>query len=91
MHYADLGPRSNFADQFTNKQMWSHIDKNVFYIYDYVAVSVTPNNMLEDNFRQSLWYKLDRGPVKIIEGRKGRKIFIYSIKQPQKQHPAAVK
>lgn len=90
IHYADLGPKSNFVDQFTNKQMWSHIDKNVFYAYDYVAVSVTPGSLLESNFASSLWYKMDRGPIKIIEGENDRKVIIYST-QPQDKHASTVK
>lgn len=90
VHYADLGPKSNFVDQFTNKQMWSHIDKNVFYAYDYVAVSVTPNSLLESNFASSLWYKMDRGPIKVFDVNNGRKVIIFST-QPQDKHPSAVK
>lgn len=90
IHYADLGPESNFVDDFNNQQMWSHIEKNVFYVYDYIAVSVTPNNLLESNFMSSLWFKMDRGPIKVIEGRNGRKVFIFST-QPQDKHSPKVK
>ncbi len=90
IHYADLGPRSNFVDQFTNKRMWSHIDKNVFYSYDYVAVSVTPNSLLESNFASSLWFKMDRGPIKVFEADNGRKVIIFST-QPQDTDTSRVK
>ncbi len=74
--YAKQGPKSNFIDQFTNPQLWSHIKTGAIRRYDYIALSLTPNSKLEDDFRQTLWYHFGR-PVNIIEGRKGRTVFIY--------------
>lgn len=76
VYYANKGPKSNFTDQFTNPQLWSHIKSNNIKSYDYVALSVTPKSKLEDDFRQTLWFQFGR-PVKIINGRKGRAVFVY--------------
>ncbi len=84
VHYADLGPKSNFVDQFTNEKMFAHIQGNVFWGYDYFAISVTPNTKIEDIFRSWLWYKTERAPVKIFEGKNGRYVFVFNTQPHDK-------
>ncbi len=80
VHYANLGAKSNFVDQFNNSQLWSHIDSGAIKGYDFIALSMTPKSKFEDIMRQTLSYHFGR-PIQIIEGQEKRAVFIFSTER----------
>lgn len=82
VHYADLGPRSNFKDQYSTEQLVHHINSGRITMYDYVAVSVTGKSGAENVARQTMMYAFGH-PETIIEGQEGRSVFIFKTDDPK--------
>ncbi len=82
VHYADIGPRSNFKDQFSTEQLMHHINTGKILMYDYVAVSVTGRSSAENVARQTMMYSFGQ-PTTIIEGQDNRSVFIFKTDDPR--------
>lgn len=81
VYYANLGAKSNFQDNFSNEQMWARLQTRSIRHYDYVAVSITPNNNYEDILRSTSAYRFG-WPIKIFESSEpGRAVFVFKTKR----------
>ena len=77
VHYASLGPKSNFADRFTNARMQEHLDSGMITDYRYVALSINQAQKDEVEFRNKL---LDAfgSPKQVLTGTNGRSVMIFA-------------
>jgi len=84
VHYAKQGPKSNFADLFTNHRLRTHLEAGLVERYDFVALSVSTKDPQEREFQQTLTERFGQ-PIHVINGLKGRAIPIFTTKA-QYQH-----
>ncbi len=77
--YSSLGI-SNGA--YTNVQLKDYIDNNYINTFDYVALSMKPENYYEDLARQTLWYN-HGPPIKMVNGNGERRVFIFEIRDKE--------
>jgi len=78
-YYTNSDVMVNLEQNSSNIQLRAIMDKRQIRRYNYIALSVNPKSKLEDGFRQTLWYHYGR-PINIVEGPKGRAVYIYKIK-----------
>ncbi|MFT6408713.1 MAG: hypothetical protein ACJAQ6_002133 [Arenicella sp.] len=83
IYYAGRGQNDRLNDAYTTLQLESHMDSKHINSFDYVALSIKPNDYHEDLARQTLWYN-HGAPKKIINGVGERRVFIFKIR---KNHP----
>lgn len=84
VHYANLGPKSNFIDRFNNNRLQEHISSNRIYSFEVVALSVTDDEPVETQLHESLIHKFGQ-PIKVIHGDHKRSVVIFETtknKQP---------
>jgi hypothetical protein len=83
IYYASRGHNDRLNDAYTTLQLESHIASKHINSFDYVALSLKPNDFHENLARQTLSYH-HGAPEKIINGVGQRAVFIFKIR---KNHP----
>ncbi len=80
IYYAGRGHNERLNDAYTTLQLKSHIDSKHIYDFDYVALSIQPNDYHEDLARQTLWYQHGE-PERMINGVGERRVFVFKIRK----------
>lgn len=80
IYYAGRGHNERLNDAYTTLQLESHINSKHLHSFDYVALSIKPNDYHEDLARQTLGYNYGE-PERIINGVGERRVFIFKIRK----------
>jgi len=83
VHYADLGPKSNFIDRFTNQRLEEHLNSGNISQYDYIALTMNKKQEDEVLFNEQL-RAIYGAPTKKVTGSNGRSVMIYTKPNVQK-------
>jgi hypothetical protein len=78
IYYAGRGSNERLNDAYTTLKLGQNLYTKKINDFDYVAVSIKPNDFHEDIARQTLWYNHGH-PVKVINGVGDRGVFIFKI------------
>jgi hypothetical protein len=78
IYYAGRSYNDRLNDAYTTLQLESHMQSNQINNFDYVALSIKPNDYHEDIAQQTLWYNYGY-PIKIISGVGKREVFVFKI------------
>ncbi|MCH2190137.1 MAG: hypothetical protein MK188_04345 [Gammaproteobacteria bacterium] len=76
IHYADLGPETNFAERYTNTRMQEHLHSGRIKDFDFVALTHNPEEPEEAQFNQELVASFGP-PIKILTGDNNRSVMIF--------------
>ena len=67
---------------YSTLRLKDHMDNKRIKDFDYIALSIRPNDYYEDLARQTLWY--DHGaPERLINGVDERRVFIFKVRKKQ--------
>jgi len=80
MYYANRGLNKHLDGAYTTLQLRTHMDNKRIKDFDYIALSINPNDYYEDLSRQTLWY--DHGaPKRLVNGVGERRVFIFKVRK----------
>ena len=79
IYYSGAGTKANLNEEYSNTRFAHYLKIGHIDNFDYIAVEVDLRSKLENDFRQTLWFKYGR-PVVIFEGSKDRVLIIHSTK-----------
>ncbi len=79
IYYSGGSVTKNVAEEYSNPRFALYLRTGELSRFDFIALEVDLNSYIENNFRQTLWYKYGR-PVVFFKGEKDRVLFIHSTK-----------
>lgn len=79
IYYSGAGTKANLNEEYSNARFALYLKTGHIENFDYIALEVDLRSKLENDFRQTLWFKYGR-PVIYFEGAKNRVLFIHSTK-----------
>lgn len=77
IYYADLGPKTNFAERYTNARMQEHLSSGQINAFDFIALAHNPEENEEVFFHHQL-NEFFGAPIKILTGDRNRSVMIYA-------------
>jgi len=80
MYYAGRSTKRHFNAAYTTLQLKNHMDNKRIKEFDYVALSIKPNDYYQDLARQTLWFE-HGAPVRLINGIGERRVFIFKVRK----------